>query len=251
MQVLLYDGAHSITFVNDNGQERNTWTNWSLIPSNRPIFTAPSPKTNYVDIPGSNGQLDLSEVVSGKPTFEDRTGSIEFVVLKPYVDDGSWLQLYSEIMEFLHGQSMECYLADEPYYRYRGRFDISWETGQNASAVTINYDVYPYKLEPSWSDEDWLWDPFDFKYGVIRNFKSLTVTGSLTVVVPKTADWQAPTITVDSTDDSGMDVQYGGKTYHLNDGVNRNPNLMVKNSDATFVFTGNGTISMRMRGGKL
>lgn len=246
MYLSFYNGEHSVTFG-----DRNSWTDWHLVPSSRPVFAPPSVKTNYVDIPGMNGSLDLTEAVSGKPTFENRTGSFDFYVDVRYETKASWIERYSEIMAYLHGQRLEAYLDDEPYYRYVGRFDVeSWTSG-DGEAITINYDVYPYKLEPFWSDEDWLWDPFDFEKGVIRNFKSLTVDGSLTVSIPKTQDWQAPTITVDSTDNSGMDVKYNGKTYHLDEGVNRNPNLMVKDSDAAFTFTGTGTISMRMRGGIL
>lgn len=246
MYLAFYNGEHSITFGS-----KNSWTDWHLVPSSRPVFAPPKTKTNYVDIPGMNGSLDLSEAVSGRPVYENRQGSFDFYADVRYKDKSSWIELYSEIMAYLHGQRMEAYLDDEPYYRYVGRFDVdSWTSG-DGNAITINYDVYPYKMEPYWSDEDWLWDPFDFEKGVIRNFKSLTVKGSLTVSIPKTQDWSAPTITVKSTDGSGMDVSYNGKSYHLNDGVNRNPNLMVKNSDATFTFTGNGTISMRMRGGVL
>lgn len=246
MYLSFYNGEHSVTFG-----DKNSWTDWHLVPSSRPVFAPPKLKTNYVDIPGMNGSLDLSEAVSGRPVYDNRQGSLDFYVDVQYKDKSSWIELYSKIMDYLHGRRLEAYLDDEPYYRYVGRFEVdSWKSG-DGEAITINYDVYPYKMEPSWSNENWLWDPFDFENGVIRNFKSLTVDGSLTVSIPKTQDWQVPTITVDSTDNSGMDVKYNGKTYHLNEGINRNPNLMIKDSDATFTFTGKGTISMRMRGGIL
>jgi len=246
MYLAFYNGEHSVTFGS-----KNSWTDWHLVPSSRPVFAPPKPKTDYVDIPGMNGSLDLSEAVSGRPVYNNRQGSFDFYADVQYKDKSSWIKLYSEIMAYLHGRKLEAYLDDEPYYRYIGRFEVdSWKSG-DGNSITINYDVYPYKMEPSWSNEDWLWDPFDFENGVIRNFKSLTVKGSLSVSIPKTQDWSAPTITVKSTDGSGMNLSYNGKTYHLKDGVNRNPNLLVKNSDTIFTFTGNGTVSMRMRGGVL
>lgn len=246
MYLSFYNGEHSVTFG-----DKNSWTDWHLVPSSRPVFAPPKPKTNYVNIPGMNGSLDLSEAVSGRPVYENRQGSLDFYVDVQYKDKSSWIELCSEIMAYLHGHQLEAYLDDEPYYRYVGRFDVdSWKSG-DGETITINYDVYPYKMEPFWSNEDWLWDPFDFENGVIRNFKSLSVDGSLTVYIPKTQDWQASTITVSGTGGSGLDVAYNGKTYHLNDGVNQNPNLMVKDSDTTFTFTGKGMISMRMRGGIL
>ena len=77
---------HSITFG-----DRNTWDDWHLIPSTRPLFNPPDAKTHYVDIPGANGQLDLIESLTGYPLYENRTGSIEFYVANGYED---WAVLY-------------------------------------------------------------------------------------------------------------------------------------------------------------
>ena len=66
---------HSITFG-----DKNTWDDWHLIPSTRPLVNPPSRKKNTVDIPGADGSLDLSNVVSGHPVYENRSGSFEFIV---------------------------------------------------------------------------------------------------------------------------------------------------------------------------
>ena len=42
---------HSITFDN----EKNTWDDWHLIPSSRPLVAPPSIKSNYVDVAGVDG----------------------------------------------------------------------------------------------------------------------------------------------------------------------------------------------------
>ena len=72
---------HSITYG-----EKNTWDDWHLLPSTRPLFNPPPTKTKQVDIPGANGAIDLSESLTGYPVYENRTGSTEFYVANGYQD---------------------------------------------------------------------------------------------------------------------------------------------------------------------
>ena len=52
-------------------------------------------------MPGGDGALDLTEVLAGRPTYERRTGSWEFIVMNDY---GNWADRYSEIMAHLQGK---------------------------------------------------------------------------------------------------------------------------------------------------
>lgn len=235
---------HSITFG-----DKNTWDDWHLMPSSRPVFNPPSTKTHYVDIPGANGKIDLTESLTGYPVYENRTGSFEFIVANGYQD---WDVLYSKIMNYLHGNKMRAYLEDEPYFYYEGRFEVNqWKSDKYYSIIVIDYDVYPYKKEPYTSTEPWLWDPFDFENGIIREYSDLVVEESLDLVIDGRKEHVMSVITVTSTDGSGMDVKMGTETYHLNDGVNTNPNIVVGEKSVTLTFIGNGTVSVLYQGGSL
>lgn len=235
---------HSITFGN-----KNTWDDWHLIPSTRPVFNPPETKTHYVDIPGANGQIDLTESLTGYPVYENRTGSIEFYVANGYED---WSVLYSAIMNYLHGKRMQATLEDDRYFYYEGRFEVNkWTSDKWYSKITIDYDVYPYKKEPNTSLEPWLWDPFDFEYGIIRDYSELVVDGLLGLEILGRQEPIVPEITVDSDSGNGMLVIVGSKVYALTDGVNVNPNIVIGEANVTLIFTGNGTVSVNYQGGML
>lgn len=235
---------HSITFG-----DKNTWDDWHLIPATRPVFNPPEIKTHYVDIPGANGQIDLTESLTGYPLYENRTGSIEFYVANGYED---WAVLYSKIMNYLHGKRMRATLEDDRYFYYEGRFEVNkWTSDKWWSKITIDYDVYPYKKEPNTSVEPWLWDPFDFEQGIIRDYNALVVDGTLELEILGREEYVVPEITVDSDDGSGMTVKVGSTTYELSDGVNVNPNIVVGEANVTLTFTGNGTVSVNYQGGSL
>lgn len=162
---------HSVTFG-----EMNTWDDWRLVPTSRPLFNPPSQKVKTLEIPGGDGVIDLSQSLTGYPVFQNRTGSIEFVVINGFK---RWHMAYSDIMDYLHGQNMRAVLEDDPEYFYEGRFTVNaWKSDKDNSKITIDYDVGPYKWSLLSSTEDWRWDPFNFQNGVIRTgfFRNVAVT---------------------------------------------------------------------------
>lgn len=134
----------------------NTWDDWHIVPTKRPIVSLPTVKTSYVDIPGSNGRLDYTEVLAGEPLYNDREGSWEFVVLNGYQE---WFILLETIKNFLHGKEATVVLDDSPEYQYKGRLSFeSYEPGEHNSNVTIKYTFSPYKSYASGTSADWRWD---------------------------------------------------------------------------------------------
>lgn len=232
---------HSITIG-----EKNTWDDWHLIPSSRPLFNPPSVKENTVDIPGGDGVLDLTASLAGRPTYNNRTGSWTFYVQNGFKD---WTVLYSEIMVYLHGQTFIAVLEDDPGYYYEGRFSVnSWKSDKDYSQIVIDYNVGPYKKDISSTGSDWLWDPFNFETGVIRNYKNLSVLTSLTVTVIGDMMENVPTIIASA---SGMQVEYEGETYSLSKGANVIPKIILRSGENTLTFTGEGIITIENVGGRL
>lgn len=160
----MYNGEHSITFgtgtvTNGKFVGTNTWKNWYLIPSSKPVVTVPKANIKYVAIPGSSVPLDLTTYLTGGISYGDREGKWEFYVDN---DHAAWYSIRNQIMDFLHGKVMKCVLEDEPNYYYEGRFKLDqWQNDTNWSKVTIGYTLRPYKR--SIVTDDWLWDPFNFE----------------------------------------------------------------------------------------
>ena len=99
----------------------NTWYNWRLILTAKDV-TPPEPKTNYVDIDGMNGSLDLSESLTGEITYKDRTISASF-----WTDNGSFKDrsdLLREIVTALHGKKIKIIEPDDPKHYFYGRVNV-------------------------------------------------------------------------------------------------------------------------------
>jgi hypothetical protein len=241
---------HSIIFG-----DKNTWADWYLIPSSRPVFNPPTPKTNFVDVPGADWHLDLSTVLTGDIAYNGREGSLEFIVdngqLSNY-DHTRWSELYSEILDYLHGQLRRATLEDDPSFYYEGRFTVNqWKSDPHNSKITIDYNVHPYKLEAFSSMEDWEWDSFNFENGIIRDYRDLRVDGKLSFVIIGRRMRVTPVFKVRSDDGKGLKVKFNGAIYDLPDGESRVLNIRTTEGENTLVFTGNGTVSINYRGGCL
>ena len=141
---------HSLVFTNDQDQIlRDTWIDWRLIPAERPSFVTPKQKTNFVDIPGMNGSIDMSETLTGFPLYDMREGSLNFYVVHDAYDSGvTWIDVKNDIENFLLGLNRRVYLRDELNYYYTGRFMADWKSNSDGkgSTVTLNYQLQPYKL---------------------------------------------------------------------------------------------------------
>ena len=59
--------------------DHHTANDWSLILHEK-IVSPPKPKTNYVSVPGRDGDLDLTEALSDVVNYQDRTASYTFLL---------------------------------------------------------------------------------------------------------------------------------------------------------------------------
>ena len=143
---------HSIYFG-----DYNTWDEWHLVPSSRPTPSVPTVRTNYVNIPGRNGSLDMSEALTGYPLYDDRTIEGEFIL---YDQSLNWMDVYQDIMAKLHGKRMKIRLTDDMNYYYNGRVTVGdFASNSDFSSITISATVEPYK----YNDTPLLYDEAELK----------------------------------------------------------------------------------------
>lgn len=172
-----YDGSHSVTFINKDGAQINSWTDWLLIPSSRPIISTPPVQEFSLEIPGRSGKIDFQDYILKEPVFDNRIGSLEFVIDHENDKYISWHHTYNEILNFLHGRWLKIILNDEPDYYYEGRFSLNdFKSNSDWSTITIDYNLKPFKLSVVDTLSDWLWDPFSFITGYIRSASDFEIT---------------------------------------------------------------------------
>lgn len=226
--------------------EKHTYKDWNLILTTTDI-DFPDPKTETVDIPGANGELDFSEVLTGEILYKNRTIKIELEMIDKFEN---WRNKISEISNYLHGKKMKMIFDDDPSYYYYGRLTVNdFKSNKSTGTISIEADVEPYKYDLYSSIEDWLWDPFNFETGIISELKEIKIIKQRKVVIIGRRLKSIPTIEV--LDTENMVVEFEGNRYNLNKGKQRVLNIEIKEGENILRFYGNGTISIDYRGGSL
>ena len=167
---------------------KNTFDEWGLVPTSRPLVNPPEIKTAYVDNPGGNGILDYTDNLTGAVLYGNRKGSWEFWVCP----EDEWANVYSEVMNYIHGIKHAVILEDDPDYLYTGRLNInSWKSDKHNSILTIDYNLDPFK-QSIHENEDWTWDDYFTKTITYRTIK--IAAGSIRkIVMTNTTQMTIPT----------------------------------------------------------
>ena len=228
--------------------ETHSFRDWGL-KLKKIVVGIPKAKTEYVSVPGMNGDLDLTEAQNGGVKYEMRSLKFSFGVRNCTYDD--WSGLVSQIASELQGKKKQIVLDTDREYYYVGRCEIDPEkTNDVTGDITISCTCEPYKYDINSSGKPWIWDIFNFESGVIRNTSNLKSNAAST--------WQAVYMdgwfyneTLKIISDADMQVKYNGKIFDIYAGENAMYDLFLTQGKNTLYFQGVGTITLIHRGGML
>lgn len=225
---------------------KHTYTDYGLYVTNNDPVEPPEVKAEYIEIPGRNGQIDLTEALTGYTVYNNRQIVLELGGKKRSQD---WPGFMSNFLNELHGQSVTVIFDNDPSYYYVGRATVEsdYEKGNEIARFTLTINAEPYKYSNQSTTEPWLWDPFSFVDGVIRYYNQIQVNGTAQIRVIGS---EMPVIPI-FTASAAMQVQFDGKTYDLAAGSNKIYDIVLMNQAYTLTFTGTGTVSINYKAGRL
>lgn len=187
-------------------------------------ISAPSPKVNKVDVSGRNGSIDFTDALGGV-RYENRKITMRFLIKE--IDFDLITAKMSRIMMALHGQEKHIIFADDEAYYWKGRLtvgDYKLSKGFNPYVTfNITADVEPYKYSIYTTDEDWLWNPFDFENGIVNQLSDVIVHPNkeerVYIVTYPDDRVTAPVVTCDSETDAYLKpmVKENGEWVNMTD----------------------------------
>lgn len=213
---------------------KNTYDDFGLIPTSRPIINPSSPRYSYIEVPGMSGVLDVSDSLTGKMSYENRTGSIEFLVQ----NKKKWSDVYSELLAFMQGRFMRIVLEDDPLYYYEGRLHISsWKSNKNNSTITIDYDLSPFKYETKNAVNGYL-------------ISERNLSGNVYCYADESTKVLEMIAECENITGSGIKAYIDGSSYQCHEGINLLPTLQCDGS-GSIRLNGTGKITVKYRKGRL
>lgn len=232
---------------------KHTWKDYRLVVSNTDVVGMPKPKTLFVDIPGSSKRLDLSETLTGRCEYSERTLSFTLGGIGPIE---SWSARLTTFVNEIHGKRVQVILDQEPNYYFEGRAEVKgFERIRALGKIELEIVCDPYKWELTSSSEDWLWDPFNFENGIIREYKNLKVNNTLALTIPGSSVPIVPTFILSNiqpgTTSPSIYVTEYKKRWNLSAGKNRFAELSVPLDGIHLSLSGTFTLTIDMKGGSL
>lgn len=212
--------------VTFNNGEKSAYYDWNIVLTKTEI-PLPKPKVTTVDIMGADGVLDLSEALTGDVKYDTRTAKLTFEVL----DDSQFVDLLSEISNYLHGKMVTFSLSDDDEFYYIGRASINtWECSRRKGKIVITVDCEPYKLEL----ED--------------TIVTIPLTSTPTYYALQNLRKQVcPVITVSNS----ARVVFDNITYDLTSGTQQVVGIQFVDGDNWVAVSGSGTITFTYKRGAL
>jgi len=237
--------------VEENGNVFHTLDDWGLALGNNNYIGDPEMETSYINVPGRDGMIDVSTVLSGRRVYKKR--ELAFELGGKHVNT-NWDAVISSMRNNIEGRICRLTLDNDQEYYWRGRvyiqgFDRMRSVGSFTLAVPM---ADPYKYDVQSSAEPWLWDPFNFETGVIIQTQSTDIVGSGSVTVPHGHMPTCPTIVVSNKSSGVFKLVFDGFDYELSIGDNKIPAVLVGGeNDVVLNFVGTATVQIVYRGGSL
>lgn len=109
----------------------------------RPTISPPAPKTVTVDVPGTDGELDLTEAVTGEVKYSNRTITIKLAKKIYYYDQAAFM---SQVNNDIHGKRIKLIFDDDDDWYYVGRATVAWSQEYWKLSCTVTVNAEPFKL---------------------------------------------------------------------------------------------------------
>lgn len=189
----------------------------------------PDVQTNYIDIAGRDGSVDLTEIL-GQVNYKNRDLNLTFTVCGGVEKTA---EIYILLAVFLHGQRMKIILPSFEDYYLIGRCSIgNLDRTKKAEQITItaNCEPYKYKQELTCVTEEIGTLPYQI---IINNLKMPAV----------------PTITTTNN----VIMNFENTDYSWSEGEHLNMSIILKEGENIFTFKeeSSGTVTFSYQEGTL
>lgn len=196
-------------------------------------ITPAIPKTTYVDIPGGDGSIDLTES-NGEVKFSDRTITFTFT-MNPADDlsESAWEAKKTEVSNVLNGRAFgKITLDKDPDYYWRGRCSVdNFKSNKRLRQIIVTAKVRPYK----------------YKQAETVTAFSLTTSGKA-VVLTNSRRSVCPVITCTN---NNTKIIFNGNTFTFNAGTHKNLDIRLTEGVNSLTVSGTGKVTFTYQEGDL
>lgn len=184
---------------------KDTYTEYGLLLASKSI-SMPEVRTNMIDVPGRDGLLDASEVLTGEVTYKNRTITLKLTGVDT-VSGKKWPATISDFCNKVHGKRVKVTFPEDTTHYYSGRCSVG-KVGlvkmMQTIPVTVDCDPWKYKNAKTTVSRSDLGTAY--KQLSLPN-ESRPVIPTITVAQDTTLLWGSSTINISSGDHILPDIR--------------------------------------------
>lgn len=190
------------------------------------------PKTVYIDIPGGDGTVDLTEA-NGEVRFCDRDCKFTFTMNpSDNLSDVAFEEKKTEVSNALNGKEFKITLDKDDGFYYLGRCEVSeYLSNKRLRQIVITARVKPYKFKQQLTS---------LIYKLSEEEQTVEIMNSRKSVVP----------TILCANDDTM-IVFGDTSFCLTHGMHTMPDIQFKQGKNTLKLSGEGLIVFSFQEGEL
>lgn len=207
-----------------NFGQHNTWIDWHLLLTDKEI-SPPEIKSNYIELDGVSGTVDLTEALAGKPVYKDRSLYATF-----FTDEGTYEErerMISQITNRLHGRKMPIVEPDDLTHYFSGRVWVK-HTRNHITYAEVEIEA--------------VCDPW--RYDNEETVRTYTVNGAQEVAL---YNYGAATLCPDITVTGSITAACNGVTTSMTDGTYKIATFKLFEGENIIGLSGSGTLTLKYR----
>ena len=208
--------------------DTHTYYDLDLILSKVKIPPA-KPKTTYIDVPGGDGSVDLTEAHGGI-RYSDRDCTFTFSVNPS--SPSSWEEKKTEVSNLLNGRVFQITLDNDEEFYYQGRCTVDeYMSDLNLKQIVVAARVKPYK----------------YRHVITKTTATLSGTPT-TLNILNGRKTVSPDI--ECSNDNTV-IEFGDARYTLNAGKHKILDIQFVEGNNKVTVSGSGTVSFRYQEAEL
>lgn len=188
----------------------------------------PSQKRSSIEVPGMDGVIDLTYVLSEQKIYENRTASMTFEILFRKGAD-PW-DIHERIANDIHGNEMDIRLSFYPGWHLEGNISVDgMSMNDGAATFKVTCDCNPYFIKNSMTRATY------------------AVSGTIDAYIRNATRWTIPSTEVNGT----VSVKTDDAAVSLSTGKGRNAAIVLKSGINRITLGGSGTITFEFQEARL
>ena len=188
----------------------------------------PSQKRSSIEVPGMDGVIDLTYVLSEQKIYDNRTVSISFEI--PYRKGADPWDIHERIVNDIHGNEMDIRLSFYPGWHLEGNVSVDGMSMNDGTATfKVTCDCNPYFIKNSLTRATY------------------AVSGTVDAYIMNATRWTIPSTEVNGT----VSVKTDDAAVSLSTGKVRNAAIVLKSGINKITLGGSGTITFEYQEARL